>query len=431
MPKKCKVAARLLLLISLGAVHSALAQSTDDLGAIRAEIEALKADNAARVAGLEARITQLESQLTANARAVATIPESSEVVPAPAATASSAAAFNPSISMILSGRYARLSQAPQTYQIAGFRPAGEGVGPGERSFTVGESELTVAANVDPYFFANVTASISGEDTIGVEEAYVKTIALPSGLSLKAGRFFSGIGYLNEIHAHAWDFTDQPLVYQAFLNGQFAQDGVQLKWLAPTDRFVEFGVESGNSRGFPAVIQDRNGPNNTALFVHTGGDIGDSINWRGGGAWLDSRDDSRTWVADLTFKWAPQGNMTQRQLKVQGEYFSRTRRGAAAFDPVELDPPGQFRGRQSGWYLQSVYQFLPQWRAGARYDSLDAGRGSVGAAPHRATLMLDWNPSEFTRIRAQYAWDDARATVRDRQLFLQYLYSIGAHGAHKF
>jgi hypothetical protein len=47
-------------------------------------------------------------------------------------------------------------------------------------------------------------------------------------------------------------------------------------------------------------------------------------------------------------------------------------------------------------------------------------------------MLDWNPTEFSRLRAQYAWDDARATGdQDRQLFLQYLFGIGAHGAHKF
>ena len=411
MQKECDLAARLLLLLLLGTVHPAFAESVNDLSAVRAEINALKTDYAARVAGLETRIAQLESQLAANTSAIATIPETAVSAPPPSAIASSAAAFNPSISMILSGRYANLSQDPQTYEISGFRPAGNGVGPGARSFNISESELTIAANVDPYFFANVTASISGEDSIGVEEAYVKTIALPSGLSLKAGRFFSGVGYLNEIHAHAWDFADQPLVYQAFVNGQFAQDGVQLKWLAPTDRFVEFGAETGNSGSFPATIQNRNEPNNTAFFVHTGGDIGDSINWRGGGAWLETRGDSRTWVADLTFKWAPQGNMTQRQLKVQGEYFSRD--------------------RQSGWYLQSVYQFLPQWRIGARYDSLDAGRSAAGAAPRRTTLMLDWNPSEFTRIRAQYASDDARAAERDRQLFLQYLYSIGAHGAHKF
>ena len=46
-------------------------------------------------------------------------------------------------------------------------------------------------------------------------------------------------------------------------------------------------------------------------------------------------------------------------------------------------------------------------------------------------MLDWSPSEFSRLRAQFAWDEARLSGSDQQLFLQYLYSLGAHGAHKF
>jgi hypothetical protein len=46
-------------------------------------------------------------------------------------------------------------------------------------------------------------------------------------------------------------------------------------------------------------------------------------------------------------------------------------------------------------------------------------------------MLDWSPSEFSRLRAQYAWDNARADQEDHQFLLQYLYGIGAHGAHKF
>ena len=47
-------------------------------------------------------------------------------------------------------------------------------------------------------------------------------------------------------------------------------------------------------------------------------------------------------------------------------------------------------------------------------------------------MFDWSPSEFSRLRAQYAWDEARDDGdTDRQLRLQYLYGIGAHGAHKY
>jgi hypothetical protein len=47
-------------------------------------------------------------------------------------------------------------------------------------------------------------------------------------------------------------------------------------------------------------------------------------------------------------------------------------------------------------------------------------------------MLDWSPSEFSRLRAQYAWDEARDDgERDRQFRLQYIYGIGAHSAHKY
>src|SRR5678815_5931600 len=81
----------------------------------------------------------------------------------------------------------------------------------------------------------------------------RTLALPEGFTAKGGRFFSGFGYLNEVHAHAWDFIDQPLAYQAFFGGQFKQDGLQVKWLAPTDLFIELGAETGNGDAFPACL----------------------------------------------------------------------------------------------------------------------------------------------------------------------------------
>ena len=298
---------------------------------------------------------------------------------------------------------------------------------------------------------------------------MRTLALPAGLSLKAGRFFSGVGYLNEVHSHAWDFADQPLVYQALMDGQLAQDGAQLKWLAPTDMYLEFGAEAGNGQRFPGTRLARNGLNGGALLLHVGNDIGDSVSWRAGLSWLDVdaadrsfaasagadptasgafSGRSRTWVADGTLKWSPHGNGTDHSLKLQGEYLQRRESGQLGYLDAQQSLAGDYRSSQSGWYLQGVYQFLPRWRAGLRYDALDSGTPRIGlatqgvlpagafallapATPSRVTMMVDWNPSEFSRLRAQYAWDDARDSLRDRQLILQYLYSIGAHGAHKF
>ena len=453
--------------------------ATDDVAALRAELEALKTDYTSRVQVLEARIKQLESAVAtaqlaqpgappaAPAAAPPALPQPSPV--AAPGKSSNATAFNPAISMILTGNYASLSQDPASYRVACFIPPPSGEGPGNRSFNLDESELTVASNVDPYFFGNVTAAIQGNNSIDIEEAYFKTIALNHGLTIKGGRFFSGTGYLNEIHSHNWDFADQPLVYQVFLGGQLAQNGAQIRWVAPTDYFVELGAEAGSGRSFPGTQRNSNSLASDALFAHLGGDVGDSTSWRVGVSWLDARstdrayDDvdqfgtpvtnaftgtSRTWIADGTLKWAPHGDPTYHQFKLQGEYLHRTESGQLAFDVTGRNLAGDYSSSQSGWYVQAVYEFLQRWRAGLRYDSMQSGTPSIGlvqlgflpraafaslasASPERTTIMVDWSLSEFSRLRAQYAWDDARATERDRQLLLQYIFAMGAHGAHKF
>src|SRR6058998_2728194 len=82
-------------------------------------------------------------------------------------------------------------------------------------------------------------------------------AAPYGLVPKFGRFFSGLGYMNEQHQHAWDFIDAPLAYQAFLGGQYANDGLQVKWVAPIEHFVELGAEVGNGDNFPGSPRNKN------------------------------------------------------------------------------------------------------------------------------------------------------------------------------
>jgi hypothetical protein len=46
-------------------------------------------------------------------------------------------------------------------------------------------------------------------------------------------------------------------------------------------------------------------------------------------------------------------------------------------------------------------------------------------------MVDFSPSEFSRVRLQLARDNAREGRPDNQLFIQYQMSLGAHGAHGF
>ncbi len=119
-----------------------------------------------------------------------------------------------------------------------------------KGFSLKESELGVSANIDPQFRGVATMSLNPAGGVTVENGFVQTTSLGSGFNFKFGRYFSGLGYLNEQHAHAWDFVDQPLVYLTLWDNQMGEDGVQLKWLVPTDMFVELGGELGSGRSFP-------------------------------------------------------------------------------------------------------------------------------------------------------------------------------------
>jgi hypothetical protein len=434
------------------------AAADDEVNQIREQLRELKASNEARIEALEQRLKQAE------AKAAQATPTS------PAGTAASGNTFNPNMSLILSGAYKNLSQDPSTYRISGFAPAGEDAGPGKRGFSLAESEITLSANVDPFFSGQLTMALSAENSVSAEEAFITTTAIGNGVNAKLGRFYSGIGYLNEQHAHAWDFADNPLVYNAFLGRQFAHDGVQIKWLAPADYFLEFGAEIGNGAHFPGTDRNKNGINASALFAHTGGDIGESHSWRAGISYLQTSAQDRSFqetftnvstpvsfafsgnskiaAADFVWKWAPNGNNKETNFKLQGEYFRRTEDGNMTFtNPLILDPIGVVRGpyssNQSGWYMQGVYQFKPQWRTGLRYDRLSSGTvalntaGLTGASfladhdPSRITLMFDYNPSEFSRFRLQAAQDKSRPDASDNQFTMQYIHSLGAHGAHKY
>lgn len=432
---------------------------------IRAQMQQMKDSYEARMQALEKRLEQAEANNAQVPQAAARI---AELAPAPAPTRATAAAnaFNPAIALNLGGTMANLSQDPAQYRLQGFMPNGGEIGPGARSFSLGESELSLSANIDTNFAGQLTFSMAPDNTLSVEESYFQGKALIDGSNLKVGRFLSSVGYLNGQHAHTWDFVDAPLAYQAFFGGQYKPDGLQFKWLAPLDRYVEIGVELGNGASFPGNDRNKNGFGASTIFAHMGDDIGENASWRAGLSYLHSGaqnrafDDSdatgapvsnafsgtsKTWIIDGIFKWSPDGNATQRNFKLQGEYFRRNESGTLD-TPAASSVRGNYAALQSGWYLQSVYQFMPQWRIGLRYDRLASGTPTIAGlsaadvpallpfSPKRSSIMLDYSPSEFSRFRLQFSRDNvnpARPGATDNQIFLQYIMSVGAHGAHTF
>src|SRR5687768_14828238 len=250
--------------ISLAFAGPAPAQDSE-IAKIREEIRQMKDGYERRIDALEKRLAEAEAK--AGKTAAAAAPAATAAAPARAGRDAGESAFNPAISLILQGTYAHTRQDPESYQITGFVPSGGEVGPPKRSFGLAETELNFSANIDPYFRGVVIAALTPENEAEVEEAYFQTLALPAGFTLKGGRFLSGIGYLNEIHQHAWDFQDAPLPYKAFLGGRLGHDGVQLRWLAPTPIFLELGAELTSGDQFPGSERNKNGVGGSALFGH--------------------------------------------------------------------------------------------------------------------------------------------------------------------
>jgi hypothetical protein len=459
------------LALALLAPPVARAATDADLAEIREQIRQLKESYEARIQALEQRLKDAEgkgagtpvTQPAPTPPPVAATPTPAPPAPTVAST-SGISAFNPAISAVLQGTYSNLSQDPNKYAISGFARSGD-IAPPKRGLSLGESELALSANVDDKFFGNLIVSLTPENTLSVEEAYGLYTGAGYGLAPKFGRFFSSLGYMNDKHQHAWDFVDAPLVYQAFLGGQYDVDGLQVKWLAPTDEFLEFGGELGSGEGFPGTSRNKNGIGSGIVYVHTGGDIGASNSWRAGLSYLQTRAQDRDYtqtdlmgnlaqvgfsgssrlaVADFVWKYAPDGNSQETNFKLQGEYFWRRENGDFTFDrddALGLTNTSNYGARQSGFYVQGVYQFLPTWRIGARYDWLDPGQVDYGANAlylanpsfhaQRSTAMIDWTPSEFSRIRLQFAQARLRPGFTDNELFLQYILTLGAHGAHKY
>ena len=444
------------------------AQETD-LDALREEIRSMRAEYESRIADLESRLDAAEraaadagagESLAAEAGALAGAePAADYSAPAMQSPQTVSVArdssFNPAIGVTFQGQAWSYDHDPEDYLIPGF-PLGGEAGPAPEGLSLAETEISVSANVDDKFTAMLNAPIVIEDGdvhVELEEAWVETLSLPAGLAIRMGRFFSDIGYLNNRHFHSWDFADQPLVYQVFLGKQYLDDGLRLRWLAPTDFYLEFSGELMRGDRYPAGGAANSGFGATTLSAKTGGDVGFSNSWLLGLSWLGAEADAREsggeddpllfsgdtdlLIADFVWKWAPNGNWRQQNFTFQAEYLWRNEKGEYL---VPDGDPGPWDLDQSGWYAQAVYQPFPRWRFGARVDRLSGDDpGSfwagtplypVASDPTRYSLMVDWSNSEFSRLRLQYNYDSAREES-DNQFGLQYIFSIGAHGAHSF
>ena len=373
--------------------------------------------------------------------------------------------------------------------------AGHAHGLTQNGFNFNEAEIAFSATVDPYFDANLMLSVDGDGNVDLEEGYFKTRSLPYGLKVKGGKFLSDFGYINRQHPHQWDFVDQNLPYLNLLGDHGLQDtGLQLTWLPELPLYALLGVEAlqGNQEVFGTTLGETeqvalnlgetdDGPRLWTAFAKVAPDLGPkhalqlgvsyahatqhqevltpthpATDGLGDGDEHDQGDGDRSdllvhetglagdadlWGIDLVYKYDGDGAYGHRDFRLQTEYLRSIRdldvRSSA--HPELIGSP--WKATTDGLYAQAVYGFAPKWSAGLRYDilgitnELDAPVGEGFGSSDRWTFDVTWNLSEFSRLRAQYAHSDILVTQAERERFdafyLQFLMSLGAHGAHPF
>lgn len=336
----------------------------------------------------------------------------------------------------------------------------------DKGFNLREVELYFGAAVDPYFKAYTTLAYQFGH-FEVEEAVFQTTCLPAGFQVKGGKFLSDYSRINRQHPHEWDFVDRPLISElVFGDHGLLEKGAQLSWLAPTPFHFLLGLEAlqgENERMFNYIdgehLPDYSGPRawvgwlkfspnlpqphglqvglfgsygrNQATYEGDGDDHEDDEEH-----WLDGH--SSFWGADFVYKYDSPKEHGQGDWLVQGEYLYRK---------IDLDVMGDEGGSlvkdQDGFYIQGLYGFLPRWRTGLRWDMVGLtnrdkyppGSSENFGNSYRLSGMIDWNPSEFSRLRFQTSYGDWALDHGERenfwQFFVQAVINIGTHGAHGF
>jgi len=324
-----------------------------------------------------------------------------------------------------------LSFNPDIGVIGDFRASYNSIGKRNIEAYLNETEISLQAAVDPYLRADFFLSFGRDPEtkkygVEVEEGYLTTLSLPAQLQLRLGKFREAVGRINPVHPHALPFIDMPNAYVNYFGEEGLNDeGLSLSWLVPNKKFYQeltFQATSGLSES-PIFYR---GDNNRFLYLgHLKNffTLTDNATLELGVTGITGpNDSSRTTsiaAADLTYKWKPVQMNTYRSLTWQNEFYY----GHANY--LQNVPMNSF-----GLYSMLQYQIAKRWFLTGRYD--------YGQKPFNKTieeqaysLTAGWYATEFSKLEWEAKTTDDNINTRFYQVWLRWIFVIGAHGAHQY
>jgi hypothetical protein len=295
-----------------------------------------------------------------------------------------------------------------------------------------EAEISIQSVVDPYARADFFVSLGRDPATGtfgadLEEGYVTSTDLPAGLQVKAGKFRGMFGRLNAVHPHALPFIDMPNVYANYLGEEGLNDaGLSVSWLVPNplDFYQELTFEAtGGPSDNPSFARS---PASRYLYLaHLKNfwDLTENATLELGltGASGPNAFEQTTTLGsvDLTYKWKPLQFNTYQSFVWQTE---------ALLAHVGTGTPEDVRSW--GMYSAMTYQLDKRYFLTGRVDYANLPT-DASAAERALSATLGWYATEFQKIELE--GKTTTSNVRDQfsQLWLRWVFVIGAHGAHAY
>ena len=319
--------------------------------------------------------------------------------------------------------------------------AGHNIVSPSRSLELHESEVGMQAIIDPYARADAFISF-GETGVNVEEAYVTFTSLPAGLLMKVGKMRADFGKVNTIHNHALPYIDRPLATNNLVGGEDGIDdaGISISHFlpAPKNWFAEGTAQV--FRGDSSTVYAANRREDVSVVGHlrvyrdlsesTNLDLGISYS-RGHsnlGADFGSNFLTNLYGADATLRWKPLRRAIYKNFLLRTELFWSAR--------DQLSPVSIFQTQHAfGMYTSAEYRVNRRWTVGGRFDRSGRATNANLTDTGFSGILTYW-PSEFSQIRGQYRFGHlalgAPGDFSNANEFLfQFLFVMGAHGAHPF
>ena len=433
----------LLPAVCLGAGVVAAQDNTELLNRMKAMEDRIKA--------LEAEVQSLKSQPAPTAAAVA--PASPTPVPpepmagqgpvtAPqlgGAGGAAAKALNPDISVI--GDFVGAAGNPRNRPVP--------------SLEMHESEVGFQEVIDPYARADFFITF-GEHGVDLEEGYLTFTALPKGLQLKVGKMRAAFGKVNTLHNHVLPWVDRPLVTQNLVGGEDGIDdaGLSLSRILPAPKGIFMEGTAQLFRGDSTNVYQANKRSDLSTVEHLRiyRDLTDNTNIDLGGSWSRGHSPfgngwNQLYGADATLRWKPLQRSIYHSFVGRSELvWARTVAGIRNGDFSGL-PNGNVVRTPFGFYISGEYQLGRRWFSGVRFDRSQRVCGlptnpptTTDCAPrdfgilvrdNGGSLLLTYWPSEFSQVRGQLRRIRYGEGLWANEFLFQFMFSMGAHGAHPF